>query len=62
MQRCQPLILTFQFFKIFEQRTTSPPPPQSLNPDSIPINKVDQQVFNSLYIKGLLLGSINKYP
>ena len=25
MQHCQPLVLIFQFFKIFEQRTSTPP-------------------------------------
>ena len=25
MQLCQPLVLIFQFFKIFEQRTSAPP-------------------------------------
>ena len=34
MQCCQPLVLIFQFFKIFEQ-TTLTPPPLSLNPGSI---------------------------
>ena len=32
MHYCQPLILIFQFLKLFEQRTSTP---QSLNPDFV---------------------------
>ena len=42
MHRCQPLVLIFQFFKIFEQRTSAPslptpPKKKSLNPGFISV-------------------------
>ena len=36
MQLCQPLVLIFQFFKIFQQRTLAL---LSLNPGSVPAGK-----------------------
>ena len=51
MHCCQPLILIFQFFKIFEQRTSTP---LSLNPSSVLVyifdsHRLDTTISHNLY-------------